>query len=158
MYILWLFQRCSSWIVCFYVLFCLFYFALLILCIVFLISNCLISVMTLLIFCLALFFGLLFSTSRAFVCTFKLLMWKFWNYLWSHLFLWMLFLALLALSPLCLDMMSLNFQRILETFHLFLYFFPSTRLLSRALFYFHYNAVFHCFCCFRSTDESILVW
>ena len=153
MYNLCLFQRCSSWFVCF-VLFCFGDSLYSIPCFQLLdFSNGFDYFLFVLLFCVLVSF-----TSRAFVCTFKLLMWKFWNYLWSHLFLWMLFLALLALSPLCLDMMSLNFQRILETFHLFLYFFPSTRLLSRALFYFHYNAVFHCFCCFQSTDESSLVW
>ena len=44
------------------------------LCLVFIGSQYLISVMTLTIFCLVLLFGLLASsTSRAFVCTFKLL-------------------------------------------------------------------------------------
>ena len=55
------------------VIFC-FCFLLFDLCLVFIGSQYLISVMTLLIFCLVLLFGLLASsTSRAFVCTSKLL-------------------------------------------------------------------------------------
>jgi hypothetical protein len=99
----------------------------LILCIIFLVSNCLNSVMSLIIFCLLLLLVVLASSSSR---TLLLNCWcrNFEITLWRHLFLWMLLLALLPLWPLYLGMMFLNFQWILATFHLLLYFFPDHKI------------------------------